>query len=186
MEIMVLGLLLWSSVHLMPSLAQPVKKIVIHSLGETGYKIAFAVLIVISLVLIVYGWRHTIPDYIYALPIVVKPIAVALMLVAFILFGAAKYPTRIKSYIRNPQLTSVIVWSVAHLLANGDSRSIVLFSWMGTWALLEIIFINRREGIWVKQSVPSWPKELRGVAISLVVFVVVIFIHPYIAGVSLK
>ncbi len=186
MEILILGLMLWSLVHFIPSVAQPVKKGWISMLGEIGYKISFAVLILCSLALIVYGWRHTIPTHIYALPIIVKPIAVILMVFAFVLFGAAKYPTRIKNYIHHPQLTSIIVWSVAHLLANGDNRSFVLFGWMGTWAILEIIFINRREGEWVKRPLPRWSQEFKGLAISLVIFIVAAAAHPYIAGVSLK
>jgi uncharacterized membrane protein len=186
MEIMLFGLLLWSLIHFVPSLAQPVKKGWINILGEIGYKISFSAIVIFSLILIVYGWRHSTPVNIYALPIIVKPIAVIVMILAFVLFGVAKHPTRIKTFVRHPQLTSIIVWSGAHLLANGDSRSIVLFGWMGIWAALEIIFISRREGVWIKEPPPSWPQELKGLAISLVVFIVAAVAHPYIAGVPLK
>ena len=108
-----------------------------------------------------------------------------LVLIAFILFGASNYPTRIKQFIRHPQLTGVAVWAFAHLVLNGDSRSVLLFGTMGLWAILEIVFINRREGKWVKQPSPSWAREIRGLAISLVVFVVVVMLHPYMTGVSI-
>ena len=109
-----------------------------------------------------------------------------LILVAFILFGASNYPTRIKQLIRHPQLTGVIVWAFAHLLLNGDSRSVLLFGSLGAWAVLEIIFINKREGEWVKQPPPGWAREIRGLVISLVVFVVVVMLHPYMTGVSIR
>ena len=64
----------------------------------------------------------------------------------------------------------------------GDSRSVLLFGGMGLWAILEIIFINRREGEWVKQPVPGWAREIRGLAISLVVFIVIVMLRPYIAA----
>jgi len=186
MKIMILGLLLWSLVHFIPSLAPLLKKNWISMLGEATYKISFAVIIVLSLVLIVYGWRHSTPSHLYTLPIIIKPITVILMLLAFVLFVAAKRPARIKTYIRHPQLMSIFVWSFAHLLSNGDSRSVVLFSWMGIWAVLEMIFINRRDGAWIKQPPPEWPKEFKGLTITFVIFVIVALAHPYIAGISLK
>lgn len=185
METLLLGLFVWSFVHFIPSLAQPVKKAWINAMGDTGYKITFSLTVVLSLVLIVYGWRHTVPIHIYD-PVVAKSFAIALMVVSFLLFGAAKHPSIINSWIRHPQLTGLILWSTAHLLANGDSRSVTLFGCLGVWAILEIIFISRREGEWVKKPIPTGPQQLKGIAISLVIFVVAAVIHPYIAGVPLK
>ena len=186
MGLLIAGLLVWSLVHLIPSLAAPVKQKLTTQLGEKVYKLLFAVLIFAALALIIFGWRSTVPSYLYQLPEFTRHIAMLLVLFAFILMGASNYPTRIKQFIRHPQLTGVIVWAFAHLMLNGDSRSVLLFGGMGLWAILEIIFINRREGAWVKQTVPGWAREIRGLAISLVVFVVVVMLHPYIAGVSIR
>ena len=41
------------------------------------------------------------------------------------------------AWLRHPMLTGVVVWAVAHLLVNGDVASLVLFGWMGLWALAE-------------------------------------------------
>lgn len=186
MKLIVAGLCIWSLVHFVPSIAQPLKLKVTAKLGENGYKLIFTVLILASLALIVFGWRSTVPTTLYVLPAYTRHIAMFLVLIGFILFGASNYPTRIKSLVRHPQLTGVIVWAIAHLLLNGDSRSLLLFGGLGFWALLEIILINRREGDWVKPSAPGWARELRGLAISLVVFVVVVMIHPYIAGMPIR
>lgn len=186
MEFMLAGLMLWSVVHLFPVLAPGLRQVLVGRMGEKGYKGFFALLIVLSVVLIVYGWRHAIPTHAYLLPPAFKHVAMFLIVVAFILMGAAQYPTRIKRIVRHPQLTGVMTWAVAHLLLNGDSRSILLFGWLGVWALLEIILINRREGAWVKPESPTWGREFRGAAISVVVIVVVVFIHPYIAGVPVQ
>ena len=185
MKILITGLTIWSLVHFIPSLAQQLKLKMIAKLGENGYKLVFTVLLLASLALIVFGWRSTAPATLYVLPGFTRIIAIVLVLIAFILFGASNYPTRIKSFVRHPQLTGVIVWATAHLLLNGDSRSLVLFGGLGCWALLEIIFINRREGAWVKPASPGWAREIRGLAISLVVFFVVVMIHPYLAGVPI-
>ncbi len=186
MEIILAGLLLWSLTHLTPSLAPPVKRAWVNKLGQNGYKLSFTVLILLSLIMIVYGWRHTTPTYLYPISEAAKPVALILMVIAFVIMGATNYQTRIKRQIRHPQLTGVIIWSVAHLAVNGDSRSILLFGGLGIWAALEILFINRRDGEWIKPVAPSWGTELKGLIISLVVFVVVVLIHPYIAGVPVK
>ena len=186
MKLIIAGLIIWSLVHLVPSVAQPLKLKIKGKLGENGYKLIFTVLILASLALIVFGWRSTVPTTLYVLPLYTRHIAMFLVLIGFILFGASNYPTRIKSVVRHPQLTGVIVWAAAHLLLNGDSRSLVLFGGLGVWALLEIILINRREGDWVKPAAPGWARELRGLVISLVVFVVIVMIHPYIAGMPIR
>jgi uncharacterized membrane protein len=186
MKLIIAGLAIWSLVHFVPSMTQPLKLKIKGKLGENGYKLIFTALILASLALIVFGWRSTIPTTLYVLPLYTRHIAMLLVLIGFILFGASNYPTRIKSFVRHPQLTGVIVWAAAHLVLNGDSRSLVLFGGLGVWALLEIILINRREGDWVKPAAPGWARELRGLAISLVVFVVIVMIHPYIAGMPIR
>ena len=186
MKLLIAGLLIWSLVHFVPSLASPLKQNLTRRLGEKGYKLIFAALILLSLALIVFGWRSIEPAMLYMLPYSLRHIFMLLILIAFILMGASNYPTRIKRFVRHPQLTGVAVWALAHLLLNGDSRSLVLFGWLGIWAILEIILINHREGVWVKQDPPAWTRELRGLAISVVVFVVFAVAHPYFTGVALR
>lgn len=183
MEILIAGLLLFAAVHFIPSKAPSLKAAMVGKLGDGGYKGVFSLLLIAALVLIVYGWRHTTPQHIYALPLAVRSVTSALMLLAFILFVASKPPTRIKRVIRHPQLTSVVVWAIAHLLSNGDSRSLVLFGGLGLWAILEMVFINQREGVWVKPEAPPVAREIILLAIGAVVFGIVIWAHPWLAGV---
>jgi uncharacterized membrane protein len=186
MGLLISGLLIWSVVHLIPSVAPPVKQKWKSLLGETGYKLSFTVLLLISLALIIFGWRSSTPSYLYQLPEFVRHLAMLLVLIAFILLGAANYPSRIGNFIRHPMLTGVMVWAIAHLLVNGDSRSVLLFGGMGIWAVLEIVFINRRDGEWVKKPAPGWGQEFKGLIISFVIFVVVVMIHPYMTGVAIR
>jgi uncharacterized membrane protein len=183
MEILMTGLVMWALVHFIPSIGMPLKKAIVNRIGENGYKMVFALLMLAALGLVIYGWRNAVPVFVYEPPGLGRPVAFVLLVIAFILFGASMYPTRIKQFVRHPQLASVIAWSIAHLLLNGDSRSLLLFSWMGVWAALEIMLINRRDGEWIKPASPSWGREARGLVISLIIFVVMIFAHPYLAGV---
>lgn len=181
---LVLGVILWSVVHFIPTIGNSLKSRLVEAVGENGYKIGFSLLVVLSIVLMVVGWRSAEPSLIYSPAEWTRSAAAVLMIVSFILFGAAQHPTRIKRFIRHPQLTGLMIWSVAHLLSNGDSRSVVLFGGLGLWALLEVPLINARDGKWVKPDSPSIGIELRGLAISLAIFAVALVLHPYFAGVS--
>lgn len=177
------GIAIWCVVHLFPS-ALPVRRRALSERLGNGYRGLFALLILIALVTIVTGWRNAVPTAVYTPPLAGSRIVPVLMLAAFILFIAARAPTNIKRFLRHPQLTSVIVWSVAHLLANGDSRSLALFGGLGLWALLEIVLINRREGAWQKPA----PVPLKADAITAVVgiaaFTIILYFHTWLFGVS--
>ncbi|MEO1090910.1 MAG: NnrU family protein [Pseudomonadota bacterium] len=181
---LVLGVALWIGAHLVPSVGRAGKARVIEAVGDNGYRIAISLLIVAALALIVFGWRSAAPATVYVPPNWAPGLTFALMIVAFVLFGAAKHATRIKQVVRHPQLTAVLVWAVAHLVSTGDTRALVLFGGLGSWALISIPLINARDGAWAKPAVPSARAELKGLAISLAIFVVALLLHPFYTGVS--
>lgn len=184
MTLLIVGLLLWSIPHLLPSVGIGVRKSLIAKLGEGPYSGVIALLILSGIVLIVFGWRSIIPEPVYFPPDYLESVTYLLMLLSLLLFVASARPTRIKQLVRHPQLTGVVLWSVAHLLQNGDDRSILLFGWIAVWAVLEMIFISRRDGVWVKEGAPALMEELKLGVVSIIVFVVILFAHPYISGVN--
>lgn len=155
----------------------------IDKLGNGPYRGLFALDIVIAMVLIVVGWRSTDVQFVYVPPLYGSPIVSALMFASFILFAAADAPGNIKRFLRHPMLTGAVVWSVAHLLANGDNRSIVLFGGIGLWALVEIVLITRRDGEWVKPAAVSPAKDAMTVVASAVIFGIVLYLHKFLFGV---
>jgi uncharacterized membrane protein len=187
MALLVIGVLLWAATHLMPSVSPGTRVTLVGKLGENGYKGVFSLLLFAAIALIVVGWRGIEqPEYLYFLPAWTRHAGMLVVVVGFILMGAANYPTRIKRIIRHPQLTGFILWALAHLAMNGDSRSVVLFGGLATWAVLEIVFINRRDSEWVRPEAPGWGREAVGVVISLAVVALFVFIHPWIAGVAIR
>ena len=130
MQVMILGLLIWSTVHLFPSVAPNARAGLIKRWGENAYKGSFSLLIFAALALIVYGWRLSVPVPVYNPPPFLIPFAFLLVAAGFILMGAAAYPSRVKRPVRHPQLTGLSIWALAHLLVNGDSRSLLLFAWL--------------------------------------------------------
>ena len=179
-----LGVIVWSVVHAMPSLAPGVKANLVGKLGEGPYKGVFAVAIVASIVLMVIGWQSAIADIVYEPPAWGRHPAMLLMLIAFLLFAFSHGKSNLKRYIRHPQLTAVVVWAVAHLLANGDSRSVVLFGVIGVWALVEMVLLNRRDGAPTLPEPRPWSAELKPIIIGVVLYIVFVFAHPWLFGVS--
>lgn len=82
-------------------------------------------------------------------------------------------------------LTGVIVWGVAHLLANGDNRSVILFGALSIWAAIAIVTINRREGEWEKPEAVPVSKDVTLVIIGAVLTGIVAFFHDYLSGVPI-
>ena len=183
MTLLVLGVLLWCVLHFVPAGLRGLRQSAIDAIGEGAYKGAFAVLMFAALALMIFGWRSATPTQLYLGPPVLRSVAIGLTLVGFVLMAAANHPTRIGRIVRHPQLTGVLLWGVAHLLANGDSRSLVLFGGLSVWCLLMIFMINRRDGAWEKPVPPSWLVEIIGVVIGLVLAAVVMWAHPWLAGV---
>lgn len=184
MVFLVAGVVLWAVVHLFPSLAPQARAALITRMGENVYKGLFSIDIVIALALIVYGWRTTEIAPWYVPPLLGSPIVSVLMLVAFFLFAAAHAPGNTKRLLNHPMLTGTAVWGVAHLLANGENRSVVLFGGMALWAVISIVTITRRDRPYEKPAPAPLSRDLMTLVASAVVFVVVLYSHQWAFGVS--
>lgn len=184
MNLLVTGIAVWCVVHLLPSVMPAKREKLIARLGNNAYRGLFSIIILASLVVIVLGWRAATPSAIYAPPLQGSPIVALLVFLAFVLFVAARAKTNLKRILRHPQLTGVIVWSAAHLLANGDSRSVALFGGLGVWALVEIALINRRDGAWEKPAAAPARSDANVILIAAIAFAVLLYFHEVLFGVA--
>ena len=162
MTLLIAGLLLFTAAHLFPAVLKSTRDNLETRLGVNPYRGVFSLVIVASLVLIVAGWRSADPGYVYAPPFRAGALLGLVMLAAFVLFIASQTPNNIRRYIRHPQMAAVILWSVSHLLVNGELRSVLLFGGLGIWAILEILLCNRRDGDWQRpEAAPRRPARRR-------------------------
>jgi uncharacterized membrane protein len=178
------GITLWAVMHFIPAGLPGFRKKIISTTGDKAYRGVFALLVVVALAMIVAGWRSMVPVVIYAPPAWGPTATFMLMFIAVVLFGAAHAKTNIKRVIRHPQLNGVILWSIGHLLSNGDIRSLVLFGGLWLWAFIEMALINHRDGEWLKPERATLKNEAIGATVGVVVFLVLIALHPYFAGIS--
>lgn len=184
MALLVVGVLMFTLVHLFPAIMKPRRDRLAERLGASRYQGLFALVIVASVVVIVFGWKSSVPSLVYAPVIAPGLLASGLMLVASVLFIATVLPTNLKRLVRHPQMTGTLIWSVTHLLANGDSRSIVLFGGLGLWSILEILFCNRRDGAWQKPAPVPLGKDVMYVVAGVILFAAFAYLHRGLFGVS--
>ncbi len=184
MTLLIAGVVLWSVVHLIPSVAPALRANLAGKFGEGPFKGLFALDILIALALIVFGWKTAIPELIYVPPMYGSPIPSVFLVLAVLLLVASSTPNNLKRVIRHPQMAAVVFWGAAHLLTNGDSRSVVLFGGLTVWAVLEIIFINRRDGQWERPAAVSHLKDAIAAVAAAAVFAGLTYFHASWFGVS--
>jgi uncharacterized membrane protein len=184
MMMLILGVLLFACVHFVPALAPALKAGAVRRLGENPYKGIFSLLLLCAIALIIVGWRSVTPAPVYSPPSGLHGIALGLLVAAFLLLVASARQSRLRRLIRHPQLSGVALWGTAHLLLNGDNRALVLFGGMAAWAVLEMLAINRRDGVWIKVAAPSWGAEVVTVLVTALTVTAVIYMHPWLSGVK--
>lgn len=186
MELVLLGLIVWSGVHFVPVVAPDFRQSLIEKVGALPYRGLFALVILASVALMVVGWRSiesvTVLYDIY--DIVVGP-CLLLILAGFVLMAASKLKSNFSRTVRHPQLTGFSLWAVAHTLMNGDLRAVVLFGCLSLWAIATIVLTNRRDGAF---QVPDKQLPHQGVivfAVGICVFIAAVLGHQYLSGVDL-
>jgi uncharacterized membrane protein len=185
--VMILGLVLFLGVHTLTT-QRALRARLIASWGEAGYKIGYALVALLGLALIVWGfadYRATGWIDVWHPPKVFKHIAVALMLPAVILVVASYLRGRIYTALKHPMLAGVKLWAAAHLLANGDLGSIILFGSFLAWAGFDRVSLKHRSDI----GAPPIPvggigNDLIAVAVGIVAYLALAFVfHPVVIGV---
>jgi len=185
--VMILGLVLFLGVHTLTT-QRELRARVIASAGEGGYKIGYALVSLLGFALIVWGFAHyraTGWIDVWHPPTALKHVTVALMLPAVILVVAAYIRGRIYTALKHPMLTGVKLWAAAHLLANGDLGSIILFGSFLGWAVFDRISLKRRADSGAPPIPVGGPgNDLIAVAVGLIAYLALAFaFHPVVIGV---
>ena len=174
--LLILGIAVWWSAHLFKRMA-PAKR---ASMGDPGKGIV-AVLLVVSIVLMVIGYRGAEFINVWYPPSFMVHINNLLMLIALYLFSPAAKRGKLIYGMRHPMLIGFKTWAIAHLLVNGDLASIILFGALLAWAVVEVIVINRSEPGWVKPTEPSTiAKDAMFLVGSVVLLAVIGYIHSWL------
>lgn len=143
MGMLVTGLLLFFGLHTVPMLGGA-RSALVARLGEPFYKGLFSIASIAGFVLIVLGFYRAPVVPLWLPPPWSHGLALLVMPVAFILLVAAYIPGNIRRFTRHPMLAGVLLWAVAHLIANGDLASLLLFGTFALYSVLDMLSASYR------------------------------------------
>lgn len=127
---------LFALIHLIP--AFPALKERVKAAAGKAYGPGFGIASTVSLILIVLAWRGADRSAVYEPPAWGFSANLALSFVAFLLVGIFAFRGRLRQILRLPLAMGVILWAAGHLLANGDSASVILFGGLLAYALVHL------------------------------------------------
>lgn len=180
MTLLVLGLILWTVPHLLKRAAPGARAGLDGAVGAGPARGVIAGTILLGVVLIVTGFRGAPFVPVYEPPSWGIHLNNLAMVAAVALLGMGHSRGRARSWLRHPMLTGVLVWALAHLIVNGDLASVILFGWMGAWALASMLIINAREPVWNRPEPGPVSGDIRLAVITLVLFAVITAIHSWL------
>jgi uncharacterized membrane protein len=184
---MIAGLVMFLGAHTLTT-QRELRVRIIASTGEGTYKILYSLVSAVGLALIVWGFaRYRATGWIdvWYPPVAMKHIAVALMLPAVIMVVASYIRGRIYTTLKHPMLAGVKLWAAAHLLANGDLGSIILFGSFLAWAVFDRISLKRRKDTGGPPIPVGGPtNDLIAIAVGVIAYLALAFaFHPAVIGV---
>ena len=191
MALLILGLVLFLGTHAF-TMARGPRGSLIASVGEGPYKGLYSLASLAGIVLIAVGFgRYRAAGYIpiWDPPVWTRHLALLLVWIGFVALVAAYLPGRIKRTLKHPMLVGLKIWALAHLLANGDLGSILLFGSILAWAVGARIAVRRRDEVRPHAGPAAESAGLRNDALALGIGTAayaafVIWLHPRWIGVA--
>ena len=186
MTLLIAGLALFLGIHLLPTVPA-LRERWRASLGENGYKGAFAIASFAGLGLVIYGFSQRAYVPVWTPPDFMRHIVFFLMLPVFVLLAAAFIPSRIRTMVKHPMLLAVIMWAFAHLLVNGDLAGILLFGGFLAYSVYDRVSVTKREALGpLGERTGGLGGDLAAVLIGLAFYAfMVVWGHPHLIGIPL-
>jgi uncharacterized membrane protein len=187
LAILIIGLILFIAPHVLVT-QRAMRAQAIARLGEGPYKGLFSLVSIIGVVLIAWGFaRYRATGWIdvWYPPAWTRHVAVALVWPSIICIVAAYVRGNIQRVLKHPMLVGVKLWAVAHLIANGDLGSIVLFGSILAWAVFDRISLKRRTDPGAPPfPTGGWMNDVIAIVVGTIVYLLLgLYFHPYVIGV---
>jgi len=184
MALLIIGIVVFFAIHLLPTV-RGLRERLVGRFGENGYKILFSLLSLAGLALLIYGFAQAPFVQLWSPPGWTRWVAIVLMLPAFIFLVAAYLPGQIKTRLKHPFLVAIKTWAFAHLIANGDLASMILFGSFLAYAVYDRIALKSRQptGL-VEAQGPSKPQnDVIAVVLGTMLYAVfLVWLHPLLIG----
>ena len=186
--ILIVGVAVFLATHVFVSFREA-RASVIERVGLSLYRTLFAIVSLVGLALIIWGYaQYRAHDLIqlWSPPAFMRHITIGLVFFAAIFIVAAFFPSHIKTRLKHPMLAGVKAWALAHLLSNGDLGSVLLFGTFLAWGVYARIAAKRRGdiGAAATPAPDGWTGDVIVVALGTAIFLALGFwFHPYVIGV---
>lgn len=148
MTYLILGLVIFLGVHSVRIFADGWRTQTRARIGAMPWKGLYSLASAIGFGLIIWGFGQARqqPVQLWSPPTGMRHLASLLTLAAFVLMAAAYVPgNRIKARLHHPMVLSVLVWSLAHVLANGNLGQVILFGAFLVWSVVDYVASRRRD-----------------------------------------
>jgi uncharacterized membrane protein len=183
----IIGLVIFLGAHVFVTMRDERASLVAR-IGEWPYRGLFSLVAIVGILLIAYGfasYRAAGMITVWDPPAWTRHIVVVLMWPASIMVAAAYIPGNIKRVLKHPMLAGVKTWAFAHLCANGDLGSIILFGSVLAWAVYDRITLKHR----ADPGAPPIPvggikNDIIAVLVGTIIYLALGFVfHPIVIGV---
>ena len=191
MTLLIIGLVLFVVTHLLRPVAPGLRNAAIATLGKPAWMAFHGIVSLLSLALIVYGFidaRANGGDGVFMVYTPPAHITLTLMIIASVCLVAGFLPAgHIRAKLKFPILVAIKIWALAHLLANGESYSVLLFVTILAWAVILRITLKKRiaAGETKLPVFVSAKYDVIAIVVGLVLYVAIVFkLHEWIIGVA--
>ena len=190
MLLLVISLILFFATHSLRLFAPAFRLRLIDRLGEKPFKGVYSLVSILTIAFVAYAFNEArqVTGMLYYPPVWMAHIAVTLMLFAMICLVASALPAgHIVAKTKHPLVLSVKIWALAHLLANGETSSVILFASFLAWGVVMRIFLKRRAraGENLVRPFVSARYDVMAVLLGVVLWVAFIWkLHEWLIGVQ--
>jgi uncharacterized membrane protein len=184
MWLVYLGTLLFVLPHLGSLVTRQLALDFKQSWGEKAYKGIYSLSSLLGIVLMGSGYvlaRDTAGDY-YEPWHGGRHALLLMIFLAFILIFSNQSKGYIARITHHPFSLGMVLWSTAHLMANGEKPVVWIFGSILLVGLTDIVF-NISRGKLATHS-PNWRHDARGLIVGIGLYLIFAFaFHPYIIGI---
>lgn len=183
MSILIAGLLIFFAGHSLPMFPR-YRDPLVNRFGEQKYKGIFALFAAVGFALILWGYSRAPQVELWQPPGWGYRAAMLMMPVAFVAMMSGQIANNFQRVIRHPLLLGVAIWAAAHLLANGDLASLLLFASFLVYSIIDMYSANRRGATVAKAKLPM-RQDIIVVLVGFVVFLLFRYFHGWLFGANI-
>ncbi len=182
---LILGLILFLGMHSVRMAIPGLREVLWQAWGEGAWKGIHTAVSLLGFILIIWGFGLTREQgiQVYEPPVWGRHVTLLLMFFSFSLLPFNMRSTRLRPLIKNPFLLAVALWSIGHLLANGDLASVLLFGAFLLWTLANRLSLTRRPDV-PPEAVPLM-QDIIAVGVVWLVYLLFMFVlHEWLFGMA--